>query len=117
MMNISIWRAHSAQGHAHSPVRVGTHWHRPCASTRSPAGNPRYGQPGRSQLPYLDLTKHHIGWSLGIVASKQPDLTSTVARVARTGDVMLINVQVDATATCDDRNQVDLLQARLEERR
>ncbi len=57
------------------------------------------------------MTKYHIGWSLGIVATKHPDLTSMVGTVTCTRDVLLIDVQIDATATCYDREQVDLVQA------
>lgn len=68
-------------------------------------------QAGLLHVPHLGMTKQHIGWRLGIVATKHPNLTSTVGTVTCSGDVLLIDIQVDATATCNDRQQVDLVQA------
>ena len=61
------------------------------------------------------MTKQHIGLSGGRVAAKQPDLTGTIGTVTRTGDVMLIDIQEDSAAACNDRKQVNLLQIRLDE--
>src|SRR6266699_2204089 len=80
------------------------------ASAHSSAGCPL-------RLPHLGMAKHHIGWSLAIVATKHPNLTGTVGSVTCTGDVMLIDIQVNVTAPCNDRQQVGLVQASPDERR
>lgn len=63
------------------------------------------------------MTKDDIGWSHGNVATKDANLTNAVGAVTRAGDVLLVDVQVDATVTCYNRQQVDLVQASLDERR
>jgi hypothetical protein len=68
-------------------------------------------------IPHLDMTKQHIGWSSGRVATKEPNVTSTVGPVTRTGDVLLIDIHVDSPAACNDRQQVDLIQPCLDEGR
>src|SRR6266516_3929697 len=63
------------------------------------------------------MAKYHIGWSLARVTTKHPNLTSTVSSITCIGDVLLIDIQVDATSKCNDRQHVGLVQARPDERR
>ena len=88
-----------------------------CHSERSEESPARFATPSPflSHLPHLDTAEHHVGWSLGHVATEHPNLTGMVTIVARARDKLLIDVQVDITATCNDRQRIDLVQTRPDE--
>ncbi len=55
-----------------------------------------------SHLPHLGMAEDDIGRGHGHVAAKDAYLTHSVSLVTGAGDVMLVDVQVDAIAFCDD---------------
>src|SRR3989442_3901815 len=67
------------------------------------------------ELSYLCIAKYHLRVRTRIVLSNHADGTSTKGAVTELRDVLLIHIQIENTAMSNDRNQVRLIQANLED--